>query len=431
MPSKDLSCNPESNEENKINSLSNEMLFYVASFLNKKSDFTNFVFALGKEKNNEIGEDPLYWRNAFKKDFPVEFKRLQQKQRHLDITKQDYKNASTGFQALKASTSKLDKKYQDLFIDISRNNLEAIQHLNFSVENLLGIRDQAGFNPISWAVHENRLNILAYFYEKACRDIFSKGERDQYGLKKLSWAFLCCQENVVNALIEKDKSALNNGATIDIRTLYFAAQSGNLRAVQNLLEEEEVDVNLAPDGYSPLFAAALNGHFGVVQCLIEHGADVNQRNRKDLTPVMIAIKNGHFDVVQYLLECGAVVPKTKAFDGETLYSIAERCYPKIYNLLILHNQDEILSKRISTFLGIKRGNFLYKLFNKSEITPEQKLVKDLEHAKQDINTATEVITNYRRDYPGKLSQKQYETIMQVILEKIPAVSNENSKPVFS
>ncbi|KAG0136123.1 ankyrin repeat-containing domain protein [Tuber indicum] len=90
--------------------------------------------------------------------------------------------------------------------------------------------------------------------------------------------------------------------------LAIAAETGNLGAVEALLESARVDVN-ARDIWdrTPLWLAAWKGHADVVRTLLRRrDIDANpQQSNKDLngheTPLAIACRYGHVSVVQELL----------------------------------------------------------------------------------------------------------------------------------
>jgi ankyrin repeat protein len=82
--------------------------------------------------------------------------------------------------------------------------------------------------------------------------------------------------------------------------LGLAAESGEANIVQLLLARK-VDVNMpiAPDGWTALLAAVKNGHQSVVQLLIAAGANVNIWSRGE-TPVLLAAKCEEREIYNYL-----------------------------------------------------------------------------------------------------------------------------------
>lgn len=90
--------------------------------------------------------------------------------------------------------------------------------------------------------------------------------------------------------------------------LSFAAQFGDIDAVNRLLTLG-VDIDLADqDGQTPLLWAAYKGHEAIVQLLLKNAARVEKADRVyGRTPLSWAASKGHQDVVRLLLSNGANV----------------------------------------------------------------------------------------------------------------------------
>jgi len=88
--------------------------------------------------------------------------------------------------------------------------------------------------------------------------------------------------------------------------LIGAASDGDLTAVQQLLED--VDVNVKDwDDLTAIIPAASSGNIDIVKLLVKKGADVNARDKDGITALMEASIMGHVDVVKELLEESALV----------------------------------------------------------------------------------------------------------------------------
>jgi ankyrin repeat protein len=82
--------------------------------------------------------------------------------------------------------------------------------------------------------------------------------------------------------------------------LGLAAENGESNMIQLLLARK-IDVNMpiAPDGWTALLAAVKNGHQAVVQLLIAAGANINVWSRGE-TPVLLAAKCEEREIYNYL-----------------------------------------------------------------------------------------------------------------------------------
>lgn len=88
--------------------------------------------------------------------------------------------------------------------------------------------------------------------------------------------------------------------------LYLAAKTGNMDAVQTLLQNHaKIDGGSFSKSNQPLTGAASNGHFQIVQYLVEHNANVNGNGHS--SPLSRAIKRKHLHVAEYLIATGALL----------------------------------------------------------------------------------------------------------------------------
>ena len=87
--------------------------------------------------------------------------------------------------------------------------------------------------------------------------------------------------------------------------LMVAAQQGNEAAVELLLQQPDLDVNLMDSvGYTALHFASSSGQLGVVGRLLEHPSltCLNARNSYGSTALMMALMNNHLKCVELLAE---------------------------------------------------------------------------------------------------------------------------------
>jgi beta-lactamase regulating signal transducer with metallopeptidase domain/ankyrin repeat protein len=104
--------------------------------------------------------------------------------------------------------------------------------------------------------------------------------------------------------------------------LLEAAERGNLRRMQQLLDRG-ARANAAIDGDgSALIAAAREGHLEAMKMLMAAGADVNLGVSGDGNALLNAAREGHLDAVRLLLERGADIDRGVVGDGNALIMAA-------------------------------------------------------------------------------------------------------------
>ncbi|CAE8609779.1 unnamed protein product [Polarella glacialis] len=100
-------------------------------------------------------------------------------------------------------------------------------------------------------------------------------------------------------------------------TLRKAAFKGEINKLKDLNANGNVDVNLGNyDARTALHVAASTGNLKAVECLVEDlEADINVEDRFGGTPLDDALRNNRKDVAKYLTDKGACVGKT-SFPGD-------------------------------------------------------------------------------------------------------------------
>jgi len=125
------------------------------------------------------------------------------------------------------------------------------------------------------------------------------------------------------------------GAAENRPPLLDAAKSGNKEALQRVLAQKGVDVNVTEgDGTTALHWATYHDDLDSANQLIRAGAKVNAANDLGATPLWVASQNGSEAMVRRLLEAGAN-PNLALLAGETPVMVASRGgYPAAVELLI-------------------------------------------------------------------------------------------------
>ena len=116
-------------------------------------------------------------------------------------------------------------------------------------------------------------------------------------------------------------SAMQTQAYLNRRSIFEAARTGEIEAVQDFLRSG-VDVNDSDrSNWTPLMYAAWKGQVEVVRMLVGAGANVDA-DAHSLTALMWACSQGHLPVVVSLLESGAD-PRVRNASGETALDVAD------------------------------------------------------------------------------------------------------------
>ncbi|WP_273839172.1 ankyrin repeat domain-containing protein [Providencia rettgeri] len=107
-------------------------------------------------------------------------------------------------------------------------------------------------------------------------------------------------------------------------TLVSAAEQGDLRQVQTLIEQgtniEQRDLRQR----TPLMAATHENRVDVARYLIERGADVNAKDNMQDSPYLYAGARGLQDILLLTLKNGADLKSTNRYGGTALIPASER-----------------------------------------------------------------------------------------------------------
>ncbi|CCM04321.1 uncharacterized protein FIBRA_06492 [Fibroporia radiculosa] len=113
------------------------------------------------------------------------------------------------------------------------------------------------------------------------------------------------QTGLVRTLISQDPGLVNALDADGRAPLHWAASSGAIDVVRDLLDRK-AEVNLGDtNGWTPLHIAASAGSEDVVRELVGAGADVNARNDKGITPLHYAASKSRVDIGRLLVARGA------------------------------------------------------------------------------------------------------------------------------
>ncbi|MCG7853720.1 MAG: ankyrin repeat domain-containing protein [Methanosarcinaceae archaeon] len=112
---------------------------------------------------------------------------------------------------------------------------------------------------------------------------------------------------------------------------FNAAKEGDIKKVQEYIDNG-MDVNIkSRSGESALYQAASKGHIAVVKLLIDNKADVNSENIHHETGIFYACRNAYPEVVKVLIDNGGQV-NTKEKGGNTPLMYTAKAAKEQYQL---------------------------------------------------------------------------------------------------
>lgn len=170
--------------------------------------------------------------------------------------------------------------------------------------------------------------------------LISPDSLDQQHRSPLHEAVLHKAYGALRVLIEA--GATPDFRDTDIKTpLYHAAEKGDVRAVDILLEDPRTALTLDlyrshNGGYTPLQIAVQGGHFSIVQKLHALGASLDREDHWGRHSLYLAAEWGHVNIVRYLIEQGVKVtdaPKANTSNKPPMSHALHR--DRIHELLAL------------------------------------------------------------------------------------------------
>jgi beta-lactamase regulating signal transducer with metallopeptidase domain len=131
----------------------------------------------------------------------------------------------------------------------------------------------------------------------------------------------------------QDASRSRFASALD-RALYEAAEDGDLKEIDSLLNSgANVNAAIRGDG-SPLIGAARKGALAAVSRLLDRGADPNMPVSGDGNPLIMAAANGHVEVVSLLLDRGARIDEVVPSDENALIQASGNGHLNAVKLLV-------------------------------------------------------------------------------------------------
>ncbi|MCE5231121.1 ankyrin repeat domain-containing protein [bacterium] len=190
----------------------------------------------------------------------------------------------------------------------------------------INAKDPQGKTPLMYAAEYGHEGMTAFLIGKGA-DVKAS---DRLGRTALHWAAMKGKTSVVKPLLTAGAD-INATETQGKTPLDFARQYNQPEFAQML---EELGA-----GMPPLLFAAKSGDLKAVQDLLKKGADVKTRDDQGETALHLAVNGGHQDIAEALLTAGAEID-AKDDIGRTPLAIAvERGHSQLANFLISRGAD--------------------------------------------------------------------------------------------
>jgi serine/threonine-protein phosphatase 6 regulatory ankyrin repeat subunit B len=123
------------------------------------------------------------------------------------------------------------------------------------------------------------------------------------------------------------------------RTLFDAAESGNVERLQALIDSGAEVEQRTQNGFTPIMLAAQQNEVACIELLAAHGAHINARSEIGRTALDLASWHGCFEAVSLLLELGADVNAQTDTQSTALMFAAGNGHEAIVKLLLAHKAD--------------------------------------------------------------------------------------------
>ncbi len=208
--------------------------------------------------------------------------------------------------AVTASVAAGAGSYDDFFRAVKSDNAGAVSQLiqrGFDPNT----RDAKGQTGLLLALREpsHRVSMVLIDFPKTDLDIV-----DPNGESALMLAALKGQRQEVDALLKRDAAVNKTGWT----PLHYAATSGQIEIMKQLLENYAFIDAQSPNGTTPLMMAAMYGSTAAVKLLLDEGADPLMKNEQGMTAVDFARRANRLEAVE--LVNGAIRSKAPLSEGK-------------------------------------------------------------------------------------------------------------------
>eukprot|EP01090_Pellita_catalonica_P008768 TRINITY_DN19838_c0_g1_i1.p1 TRINITY_DN19838_c0_g1~~TRINITY_DN19838_c0_g1_i1.p1 ORF type:complete len:345 (-),score=41.12 TRINITY_DN19838_c0_g1_i1:124-1158(-) len=220
--------------------------------------------------------------------------------------------------------------------------------------NQSGYIPAVGFGPLHYACSLGNLDILSYLLDLNICDV---NARDKAGYTPLMWVIRAGfdakkTELLIDALFDHGV-ALNAQNYAGETALKIAAELGQLRTVEMLLENSAWTQVCDLEGASPLHYASAQGHVKVAHMLLRYGAHINHVDNEGDSPLHWAVRESKANIVQLLVKSGADIMLQNE-DGENPQLLAS-CFGE-RSILEIFSQVRVVAPPMKFVDDLRRSD---------------------------------------------------------------------------
>jgi hypothetical protein len=182
--------------------------------------------------------------------------------------------------------------FDDFFRDVHADNASGVRTLlNRGFDP--NTRDAQGMTGLLIALREPSPKVIQVLLDSPQTDVEARNSKDE---SPLMLAAIKGQQDVVTRLLERDADVNKPGWT----PLHYAATSGQLTIMKQLLDHYAFIDAQSPNGTTPLMMAAMYGSTEAVKLLLDEGADTQMKNEQGMTAIDFAQRGQRPDAVALL-----------------------------------------------------------------------------------------------------------------------------------
>ena len=204
------------------------------------------------------------------------------------------------FALLAVSCATTAGSYDDFFRAVLSDNAGAVRDLiqrGFD-PNTINEKKQTG---LILALREPSPRVAKVLIESPKTDVSALNGSDESALMMAS---LKGEKEFVDLLLARDAAVNKPGWA----PLHYAATSGQVAIMKELLENHAFIDAQSPNGTTPLMMAAMYGSIDAVKLLLDEGADITMKNEQGMTALDFARRGKRPDAIEVL---GAAMAKLK------------------------------------------------------------------------------------------------------------------------
>ncbi len=198
----------------------------------------------------------------------------------------------------------------------------------------VNLQDNKGATALMCASQEGYSDIVKMLREKGA-DVNTKAIN---GATALLYAVRYGHIKAVQELLKYENIDVNKlYGLLRTTVLFHAIQTGNTEIARVLLSRSDIKIQDFTNvlGFNYLMFAIMDGHEDIVKILLDKKEDINKKAWRGFTPLMLAIDTGNARIVNLLLSQPNIDINAQNEDGETALSMAEnhKCGRRIAKLI--------------------------------------------------------------------------------------------------